>query len=305
MHIGTILKDSFKTMFKVVVQKSDWRSSVSRVLFASQIQFRSIALLRNWTKSIRRIWNWTKTAILTRDHKFQGEIDWSRVKLQFGSTFKLFECALLVQIRSKAIDRNCICEANPKRDTEILQSLFWAKDWTHPLLLEMVWFWGVFQNCTDKRPFVEKIKTFLVPIRWKVVDFWYFEKVWPKTDSFLSEHFVSLHASLLPQESLTGFLWFANFTGVKSSKSLISRIMFPQISNMFQPNVQWSYVPLNISSNHISISFYKKKLVESKVDGPRDIKWMVCESGRSWNGKNWAVLLVSFPTAVRLETVHF
>ena len=230
------------------VQFSDrisvWKSSASRVRFASQMQLWSRVQLRIWTKSAHS--NNLKVdpnCNLTRDQSISPWNLWSRVKITVLVQFQILRM-LLVQFRSKAIDRNCICEANPKRDTEILQSLFWAKDWTHPLLLEMVWFWGVFQNCTDKRPFVEKIKTFLVPIRWKVVDFWYFEKVWPKTDSFLSEHFVSLHASLLPQESLTGFLWFANFTGVKSSKSLISRIMFPQISNMFQPNVQWSYVPL-------------------------------------------------------------
>ena len=120
-----------------------------------------------------------------------------------------------------------------------------------------------FQNCINVHP--SEKKTFLVPMRWKVVDFWYFEKVCPKTDSFLSKHFVSLHASLLPQVSLTGFLWFASLTGVKSSKSLISRIMFPQISNMFQPNVQWSYVPLKyfIPSDFCICS---QKLIKSKVD---------------------------------------
>ena len=53
----------------------------------------------------------------------------SSVKLQFCSTFKLYECAILLQFRRWTLDQNCICKANPKRDTELVQKLFWTEIW--------------------------------------------------------------------------------------------------------------------------------------------------------------------------------
>ena len=50
--------------------------------------------------------------------------------MQFWSFFKWFECAVLVQIRNKTLDQNCVCDVNPTRDTEFNQTLFWTKNLT-------------------------------------------------------------------------------------------------------------------------------------------------------------------------------
>jgi len=39
--------------------------------------------------------------------------------MQFWSPFKDIEWAILVQIQSKTLYQNCICEANPTRGTEL------------------------------------------------------------------------------------------------------------------------------------------------------------------------------------------
>ena len=67
------------------------------------------------------LWIWTKSALLNnlivdslaRDHKFRIKIDailhlkWSRDKMQFWFTSKLFECSVLVRIRCKTLGEKC------------------------------------------------------------------------------------------------------------------------------------------------------------------------------------------------------
>ena len=43
---------------------------------------------------------------------------------------KLFECALLVHIRSNALHQKCVCESNSTRGSELLQTLFCTKNHT-------------------------------------------------------------------------------------------------------------------------------------------------------------------------------
>ena len=42
--------------------------------------------------------------------------------------FKLFELALLVQIRTNTLHQNCVCEENQSRASELLQTLFCTKN---------------------------------------------------------------------------------------------------------------------------------------------------------------------------------
>ena len=54
--------------------------------------------------------------------------------MQFWSTFKLFECAILIKIRSKTLHRNCIYQTTTTCDNELLQTLFWTKTPPNPLV---------------------------------------------------------------------------------------------------------------------------------------------------------------------------
>ena len=96
--------DRFYGWDQFSVQKSVWRSSVWCVRFDWQMQFWSIVYSKSEPKfRIRTIWKWTKTAFWHVIINFKNVFLWSRssVKLQFWSTFKLYECAILVQIRRR------------------------------------------------------------------------------------------------------------------------------------------------------------------------------------------------------------
>ena len=71
--------------------------------------------------NIRTFWKRNKFTIwdvISTKSAFSKALLWSRVKKQLWSTFKLFKCAISVQIRSKTLVQNCICEGNSTCDTE-------------------------------------------------------------------------------------------------------------------------------------------------------------------------------------------
>ena len=98
-------------------------AKLSRVGFTPQTYCWSRVLLRIWTKSAHTKTKWTKITIFHFTINF-GEkypmVESPHVKKQFWYTFKLFVCALLIQIPSKTLDQKYLLDTYLTRNIELL-----------------------------------------------------------------------------------------------------------------------------------------------------------------------------------------